>query len=132
MSSVLVFFPFFFLGPHPRHMDIPRLVVESELQLPAYTTVTAMPDLSHVCDLHNSSCKHPILNPSSKARDRTHVLMDTSQIRCHSATTGTSLRCVLVSLGALGCCVTRQNCATSAKFGTADFKNKYKFLMKLL
>ena len=27
-----------FLGPHPRHMDVPRLGVESELQLLAYTT----------------------------------------------------------------------------------------------
>ena len=26
---------FFFKGPHLRHMDIPRLGVESELQLPA-------------------------------------------------------------------------------------------------
>ena len=28
------------------------LGVESELQLPAYTTAT--PDLSHICDLHRS------------------------------------------------------------------------------
>ena len=32
---------FFFKGPHPQHMEIPRLGVESELQLPAYTTNTA-------------------------------------------------------------------------------------------
>ena len=31
-----------FLGQHPQHMEIPRLGVESELQLPAYTTATAM------------------------------------------------------------------------------------------
>ena len=30
-----------FLGPHLRHMEVPRLGIESELQLPAYTTVTA-------------------------------------------------------------------------------------------
>ena len=35
-----------FLGPHPRHMEVPRLGVESELQLPASTTATATPDLS--------------------------------------------------------------------------------------
>ena len=35
------FFFFCFLGPHPRHMEVPRLRVESELQLLAYTTVTA-------------------------------------------------------------------------------------------
>ena len=37
------------------HMDVPRLGVESELQLPAYTTATAMPDPSHICNLHHSS-----------------------------------------------------------------------------
>ena len=32
---------FFFLGPHPQHMEGPRLGVESGLQLPAYTTAAA-------------------------------------------------------------------------------------------
>ena len=32
-------------------MEVPRLGVEWKLQLPAYTTVTAMPDLSHIFDL---------------------------------------------------------------------------------
>ena len=32
-----------FSGPHPWHMEVPRLGVESELQLLAYTTATAMP-----------------------------------------------------------------------------------------
>ena len=32
-------------------MEVPRLGVELELQLLAYTTVTAMPDPSHICDL---------------------------------------------------------------------------------
>ena len=31
-------------------MEVPRLGVELELQLPAYTTATATRDLSHVCD----------------------------------------------------------------------------------
>ena len=31
-------FMFFFLGPHPWHMEILRLGVELELQLPTYTT----------------------------------------------------------------------------------------------
>ena len=39
--SFLVFF-FCFLGPHSRHMEVPRLGIESEL--PAYTTATAMLD----------------------------------------------------------------------------------------
>ena len=33
-----------FLGPHWRHMEVPRLGSWSELQVPAYTTATAMPD----------------------------------------------------------------------------------------
>ena len=32
-------------------MEIPRLEVESELQLLAYATATATPDLNHICDL---------------------------------------------------------------------------------
>ena len=75
---------FFFLGPHLQHVEFPRLGIESELQGPAYTTATAMPDLSHICDLHYSSWQCWILNSLKEARDRTHVLMDTSQIlfRC--------------------------------------------------
>ena len=48
-----------------------RLGVESELQLPAYTTAVAMPDPSHVCNLHHSSQQYQILNPLSRASDRT-------------------------------------------------------------
>ena len=44
-------------------MDVPRLGVQLELQLPVYATAIAMPDLSHVCDLHHSSRQCPILNP---------------------------------------------------------------------
>ena len=43
---ILLFYLFVvFLGPHPRYMEVPRLGVESELQLPAYTTATA----THSC-----------------------------------------------------------------------------------
>ena len=62
-------------------MEVPRLGVESELQLLAYTTATAMPDLSLVCNLHHSSGQHWILNPLIEAGDQTCVLMNTSQIR---------------------------------------------------
>ena len=62
-------------------MEVPRLEVESELQLVAYATVTAMPDLSHVSDIHHSSGQCQILNPLSEARDQTQLLMDTSQVR---------------------------------------------------
>ena len=63
------------LGPHLWHMEVPGLGVESELQLLAYTTVTAMEDPSHSCNLHHSSWQHRILNTLSEARDRTCNLM---------------------------------------------------------
>ena len=49
-----------------------------------------MTDLSSICDLHHSSPQRQIVNPLSKARDRTCVLMDASQIHFHWAMTGTS------------------------------------------
>ena len=49
----------------------------------AYTTATATPELSLICDLHQSSWQSWIFNLLSEARDRTCVLMDTSQIRLH-------------------------------------------------
>ena len=39
-------------------MDVPRLGVELELQLPAYATVTAKQDLSCICNLLHSSQQH--------------------------------------------------------------------------
>ena len=71
-------FLFCFLWPHLWHMEVPRLGIELELQLPAYTSATAMPDLSCICDLHHSSQHHRILNPPSEVRDQTHILMDIS------------------------------------------------------
>ena len=72
---------FVFLGLHPQHMELPRLGVISELKLPTYTTATATRDPSHVFDPHHSSQQRQILNPLMKARDRTRVLMDASQVR---------------------------------------------------
>ena len=54
-------------------MEVPRLKVELELRLPAYTTATAMQDLSHICDLHHSSWQHQILNLPSEARDQIRI-----------------------------------------------------------
>ena len=74
------FFFFVFLGPHPQHMEVPRLGVKSELKLMAYTAATAMPDPSYICDLHHSSGQHQIPNPLSEARDGTLILIDTNQV----------------------------------------------------
>ena len=67
-SFFFFFFNSFFLWPHLQHVEVPRLGVESELHLLAYTTTTATPDLSHLWDLHHSSGQRQILNPLSKAR----------------------------------------------------------------
>ena len=80
---------FYFLGPRLQHMEVCRLGVELELQLLAHATATATQDLSWVCDLHHSSWQSWILNPLSKTRDRTCILMDASQIRFRWATMGT-------------------------------------------
>ena len=91
---LLSFLLLFFLGPHPRHMKVPRLGVESELQLLACTTATAMLDLSYICNLHHSSQQSWILNPLSEIRDRTYILMDTSQVRYHWSMTGNPNWCL--------------------------------------
>ena len=76
----LFFVCFCFLGLHPRHLEVLRLGVESEIQLLAYTTATATPDPSHTCNLHHSSRQGWIFNPLREARDQTHIPMDTSRI----------------------------------------------------
>ena len=53
-------FIYCFLGMHPWHMEVPRLVVELELQPLAYATATPDPW------------------PTEEARDWTHILMDPS------------------------------------------------------
>ena len=84
-----IFIFFWFLGPNPWHMKVPRLGVQSELQLLACTTATAMSDPSHLCDLLHSSCQCQIISPLSEARNRTCNLMVPSQIHFHCAMIGT-------------------------------------------
>ena len=51
----------YFLGLHPWHMEVPRLGVDSELQLPICITATATWDLSCICDIYHSSQQCQIL-----------------------------------------------------------------------
>ena len=78
---------FVFLGLLLWHMEVPRLGVELELQLSAYTTATPTWDPSCICNLHHSSWQCRILNPLSEDRDWIPFLMDTSWFRYHWATT---------------------------------------------
>ena len=84
-------FFFVFLGPHPLHMEVPRLGVELELQLPPFAIAIATQNLSLICNLHHSSWQHRIINPLSEAKDRTCILMDTSQVVTTEPQQGTPL-----------------------------------------
>ena len=66
-------FFFCFLGWHLQYMEVPRLRVKSELQLPAYVTATA--------------ALEP--RPTEQGQDKTCILMDTSQIRFRCTMMGT-------------------------------------------
>ena len=57
-------------------MEVPGLRVELELQLPAYTTATEVPDLSQVCNLQTCSIAHG--NPLIVAKNQILILMYTS------------------------------------------------------
>ena len=59
-----LFVCFVFLGPHLWHMEVPRVGVKLELQLPAYTTATATPDSE----------------PTEQGQGSTRILVDTSQV----------------------------------------------------
>ena len=64
----------------PAVYESTRLGVKSELQLPVEATATVTQDPRHIYDLHHSLQQHQILNLLSKARGRTCILMDTSQV----------------------------------------------------
>ena len=61
-------------------MGVSGLGVVPELQLPAYTTATAMQDPNHVGDVHHSSWQRRILNPLTEATDQAGILMDISRV----------------------------------------------------
>ena len=77
------YFIFLLFRPHPQHMEVPRLGVKSKLQLPAYTTASAMQDPSHTCDLYHGSGQCWIPNPLIEARDGTRNVRVPSEILCH-------------------------------------------------
>ena len=76
--SKFFFFAFFRAAPSAYGSSQARGQIV--LQLLAYTTATAIPDRSYICDLYHSLWQRWILNPLSEARDRTRILMDTSQV----------------------------------------------------
>ena len=69
---------FFNLGPHLQHVEVPRLGVEEELQLPipAWPQQRRIPAESETYTAAHSNTRS--FNPLSKARNPTHILMGTS------------------------------------------------------
>ena len=67
-SVFLFMYVFFLLGPHLCYMEALGLGVESELQLPAYTSATTTPDPNCIWDLQCSLWQCQIFSPLSKAR----------------------------------------------------------------
>ena len=61
-------------------MEVPRLWLESELQLAANTTATAISNQSHICDLRHILWHRQMFNSLSEAKDWTHIFMDASEI----------------------------------------------------
>ena len=74
----LFFFFDFFKGPHPMAYRSFQARGGVEAAAEVYAIAIAMRDLSHICNLHHSSCQCWILNPLSGTRDRICILMDTS------------------------------------------------------
>ena len=91
----LFIYLFCFLGPHPQHIEVPRLGVKSELLLLAYAMATAMLDLSCICDLHHSSWQRRIPDPGIKHAS-SWIL-----VRLVSATPQQQLLCSLISFACL-------------------------------
>ena len=85
-------------------MEIPRLGVGSDLQLPAYATDTATPDLSHVWDLHHSPWQHQILNLLSEARNPTlSVKLRKKRARTQISHFFKEVSCFLFMVHEVGC-----------------------------
>ena len=56
-------FLFCFLGLHLLHTEIPRRGVELKLLPQAHATAPAIPDLSHICNLHQSPQQRQLPDP---------------------------------------------------------------------
>ena len=84
MEEVVIsfFFSFYLLG-HAQHVEVSRLGVKVGATAAGLHHRHSNAKTNLVCDLYHSSRQHWILNPLSKARDPTHVLMDTNLVHYH-------------------------------------------------
>ena len=95
LSSLAWYFNFIYLfislvssGPHLRHVEVPRLRVESELNLLAYTA-TATQIWTTPAAYNTAYSSATVCNPLNETRGRTHILRDTSWVHYHRSVTGT-------------------------------------------
>jgi len=72
----VIFLFLIFLGLHPQHMEVPRLGVQSELQLPAYATTTATANAG----------SEPHLQPTPTAHSNTGSLIHQARLGIKTAT----------------------------------------------
>ena len=99
LSFPFLFFFFWFLGPHPWHMKY-----QTRDQMSCSCRPTPQPQplgiqaTSVIYTTAQSNTWSLILNPLSRARDWTHILIDTSWICFHWATTRTPKFCVYFML----------------------------------
>ena len=68
-TTLLFFYFFFFFRAAGEAYGSSQARVKLGLELLAYTTATATPDLSHIFDLYHSSRQRWIFNPLGRARD---------------------------------------------------------------
>jgi len=69
--------PFFLMAAFVVYGSSPQTRGQIWAAAEAYVAATAAQDLSRICNLHCSLWQLRILNPLPKARDGTHILMDT-------------------------------------------------------
>ena len=95
LSSKKIIFFFVFLGPHPWHIELPKLGVKSTVAAGLNHSYGNSSSEPCICNLHHSWWQRQILTPLSKARDHTCTLTDASQICFHWATTGSPKEIIL-------------------------------------
>ena len=80
-TLLLLFFIFFMAVPMAYGSSQARAQIRVAAEACAIATATL--DQTHICDLYHSLRKSWILSPLRKARDQTHILIDTSLV-CNS------------------------------------------------
>ena len=90
MFKHFFFLLFCFLGPPLRHMEVPKSELQPQPEQRGIWAASVTYTTAH-------SNIGPLFNPLSKARDRTRILMDTSQICFCCATVGIPVEALCIN-----------------------------------